>query len=111
TNGFQIGAGALTFDKHEGIQIGALGTYARAIDGAQVGVANLAERVRGVQIGVFNHTRSLRGLQIGLANHAEDGVLPWTAILNMGFGDGDGGGRDDEEYPSSQMQKAASNGR
>ena len=43
--------------------------------------------MRGVQIGVFNHAKSLRGVQIGLANHADDGVLPWTALLNFGFGD------------------------
>mgnify|MGYP003531329677 CR=1 FL=1 len=42
---------------------------------------------KGVQIGLFNHAKRLRGVQIGLVNHAEDGVLPWTAIINMGFGD------------------------
>ena len=35
----------------------------------------------------MNHAEKLRGLQIGLVNHANDGVLPWTAILNFGFGD------------------------
>ena len=40
-----------------------------------------------MQIGVFNHAESLRGLQIGLVNHAEDGSLvPWTTLVNMGFG-------------------------
>ena len=38
-----------------------------------------------------------RAAEIGLANHAEDGVLPWTAGINMGFGDGDGGGIDPDE--------------
>lgn len=33
-------------------------------------------------------------LQIGLVNHAEDGVLPWTAIVNMGFGDAPDPGED-----------------
>jgi hypothetical protein len=62
---------------------------------------NLANDVKGVQVGVFNHARSLRGLQIGLANHAEDGVLPWTTILNFGFGDGDGGETDYGNYQKS----------
>ena len=46
------------------------------------------------------------GVQIGLANHAEDGVLPWTAILNMGFGDGDGGG--DTNVDDGDLPRAAS---
>ena len=102
--GIQIGGGAIALEEHTGIQIGALGTYAKNVDGAQVGIANLAERVRGVQIGVFNHTKSLRGVQIGLANHAEDGVLPWTALLNMGFGDG---GEDEGRGYDEQRSSAA----
>jgi hypothetical protein len=38
--------------------------------------------VKGVQIGLVNHAASLRSVQIGLVSHAEDGVLPWTALLN-----------------------------
>ena len=108
--GLQIGGGAIALEEHTGIQIGALGTYAKSIDGAQIGVANLAEHVRGVQIGVFNHAKSLRGVQIGLANHADDGVLPWTALLNFGFGDG---GDDESPNYDEQRYKAArtSNGR
>lgn len=99
--GLQIGAGAIALEEHTGIQLGALGNYAKAVDGAQVGVVNLAEHVRGVQIGVFNHTKSLRGVQIGLANYAEDGVLPWTALLNMGFGDDVS---DDSDYDHQQQR-------
>jgi hypothetical protein len=99
--GLQIGGGAVALEEHTGIQLGALANYARNVDGAQIGVANLAERVRGVQVGVFNHTKSLRGVQIGLANHAEDGVLPWTALLNFGFGDVD----DDSERDFDHRQK------
>ena len=93
--GAQIGAVAVSSEDHEGVQLGVLGNYARGIDGAQVGLVNLAHHVKGVQVGLFNHAKTLRGLQIGLVNHADDGVLPWSAILNMGFGDGDGGGSDD----------------
>jgi len=107
--GIQVGGGAIALESHTGLQVGA-GTYGKTVDGAQVGVVNLSDKVRGLQIGVFNHTKSLRGVQIGLANHADDGVLPWTAILNMGFGD-DPNERvyeqDDEEYRSKQQYKAA----
>jgi hypothetical protein len=27
-------------------------------------------------------------------------VLPWTALLNIGFGDGDGGATDDDDEPA-----------
>jgi hypothetical protein len=75
-------------DAHQGLQVGVLGAHADKIDGIQIGAVNLASRVRGVQIGLVNHTRNLLGVQIGLVNHASDGVLPWTTLLNMGFGDG-----------------------
>ena len=74
------------------MQLGVLGNVAKTMNGAQLGVVNVAKEVHGVQIGVFNTTRTLRGLQIGLANHAEDGLLAWSAILNMGFGDGENEG-------------------
>ena len=108
--GFQIGALTASANKFRGIaQIGGyvhseesygaqIGVVNRVKDehtGIQIGVVNMADEVTGVQIGLFNHARRLRGLQIGIANHAEDGVLPWTTILNMGFGDGDGGETDD----------------
>ncbi len=101
--GLQLGAGAVSLEQHDGLQIGALGNYAQNIRGAQLGIVNVAREVKGVQVGVFNHTRRLRGLQIGLANHAEDGVLPWTAILNFGFGDEDDASNgEDEEYRSAR---------
>ena len=106
--GAQIGAAALALEDHTGLQMGVLANYGKSVSGAQLGLANIADEVRGVQIGVFNHAQRLRGLQIGLANHAEDGVLPWTAILNMGFGDGDGGDTylDEERSPSARRAGA-----
>lgn len=103
SRGLQIGAGAINFREHNGLQLGVLGNYSRDITGAQIGVVNIAREVKGVQIGVFNEAKSLRGLQIGLANHAEDGVLPWTTLLNFGFGDGDGG-----DVPNYNQYKSAS---
>lgn len=101
--GLQIGAGAVALEEHDGLQIGALGNYGKSVRGAQLGIVNVADEVKGVQIGVFNHARSLRGLQIGLANHAEDGVLPWTAVLNFGFGDDDAA-RSEYEYERRSAQ-------
>ncbi|HMR07464.1 MAG TPA: hypothetical protein PKA88_16900, partial [Polyangiaceae bacterium] len=72
---------------HRGLQLGVAANYAESVHGAQIGIANIADEAKGVQIGLFNHAKRLRGVQIGLVNHAEDGVLPWTAIINMGFGD------------------------
>jgi hypothetical protein len=107
--GFQIGGAAISTEDHTGLQIGAAGTWAKSVTGGQIGVVNLAEKVNGVQIGLVNHAKSLRGVQIGLANHATDGVLPWTALLNMGFGDGtsDHGGDDDDDtgYAKSQARR------
>lgn len=102
--GMQLGAVNISTKEHTGLQVGGLANYGSAVDGAQIGIANLGRRVRGVQIGVFNYAKHLRGVQIGLANHAEDGVLPWTAILNMGFGDGDGGG---DTNVDDDVQRAA----
>jgi hypothetical protein len=62
-----------------------------------MGLVNVAHKVDGVQIGLVNHAGQLRGVQIGLINHAEDGVLAWTALLNMGFGDG-GASLDEDQY-------------
>jgi len=50
-------------------------------------------------------------VQIGLANHAEDGVLPWTALLNMGFGDGGSDHDDDTNDDESSPRKSARNAR
>jgi hypothetical protein len=88
--GALIGGGTYTSDQHTGLALGALGNYAKELRGAQIGVVNIGDRVRGLQVGLFNDATSLRGVQIGLANHANDGLLAWSALLNMGFGDDDG---------------------
>jgi hypothetical protein len=36
----------------------------------------------------IDHAERLRRLRIGLVKYADDGVLQWTAILNMGFDEG-----------------------
>jgi hypothetical protein len=84
----QVG-GLAWVEKGEGLQLGLVTISEQSTDGAQLGIVNTAEQVRGVQIGIVNLAGRLRGLQIGLVNHAEDGVLPWTTLLNMGFGDDD----------------------
>jgi hypothetical protein len=75
-------------EEHTGLQIGGFATYAEEVRGGQIGLVNMAHQVKGVQIGLINAAESLRGVQIGLVNHAKDGVLPWTAVINVGFGDG-----------------------
>lgn len=93
STGIQLGLASLSFREHTGVQLGAGYNYAREVAGAQVGFVNRARSVKGVQIGIYNETDNLEGVQIGLVNHAEDGLLPWTGIVNVGFGDG--GGDDD----------------
>ena len=89
-DGAQLGVVNLATEDQHGVQIGVV-DYGSDVRGAQLGVVNVAEKVRGVQIGLVNHATSLRGLQIGVVNHAEDGSLvPWSTIINMGFGN-DGG--------------------
>ena len=89
--GAQLGVVNVSSDEHEGAQIGFSRLQRATSTARRSGVVNVADKVRGVQIGPLSHERSLRGLQIGLVNHAEDGSLvPWSTILNMGFGS-DGG--------------------
>jgi hypothetical protein len=53
--------------------------------GGQIGIVNRSKVVRGVQIGVVNYTEKLYGLQLGLVNIAQNGFLPYTTILNIGW--------------------------
>jgi hypothetical protein len=103
SHGAQISAFNIAYQEHTGLQVAGLINGGRSVRGLQVGLGNVTEEVTGLQIGLINHTRKLRGVQIGLANHATDGVLPWTALLNMGFGDGDGGGLRDDDDKAAQV--------
>jgi hypothetical protein len=68
-----------------GLQLGAF-NRAAAIHGAQLALlANVAHVVNGVQLGLFNSATSLRGVQIGLVNWSEDGGLPFSVLLNVGW--------------------------
>ncbi len=104
--GLQLGAWTMADEQHTGLQVAA--GYARAgrIRGAQVGLVNQAREVRGVQIGLFNTAQNLEGVQIGLVNHADDGLLPWTSIINIGFGDEDYGDTEDAERASRRTTRS-----
>lgn len=82
---FQIGvlvSGASTF---KGIsQIGAYNVSLQHY-GGQIGIVNRSKVVRGVQIGIVNYTEKLYGFQLGLVNIAQNGFLPYTTILNIGW--------------------------
>ena len=85
--GAKIGAATLAFEEHSGLQLGAVGNYARRFNGAQIGVANIAEEANGVQIGLFNYAEDLRGVQIGLLNHVPSNpwFLRWLPVANFRF--------------------------
>jgi hypothetical protein len=104
--GLQLGAWTLADQEHIGLQVAP--GYARAgkIKGAQIGIVNHAREVRGVQIGLFNTTNNLEGVQIGLVNHAEDGLLPWTSIINVGFGDEDYGDVEDSDRAARRTTRS-----
>ncbi len=81
----QAGALNLVDDFTGFAQIGALSYASRAVHGGQLGLFNLAKRTFGLQLGLVNRTGRLRGVQLGLVNLSEDGGLPVTGILNLGF--------------------------
>ena len=49
------------------------------------GITNKSNIVRGVQIGIINYATFLYGVQIGLINIAENSVVPYMPVLNIGW--------------------------
>jgi len=66
-------------------QLGAVSYAAQEVNGAQVGVVNIANEINGLQIGLVNATERLRGVQLGAVNLSSHGGLPVTGIFNLGF--------------------------
>ncbi|BCS52797.1 LA_2272 family surface repeat-containing protein [Geobacter sp. SVR] len=72
-----------------GVQIA--GTYlginlANNVTGVQVGtVYNQAATVEGLQLGLVNVCDKMRGIQIGLVNVIKDGPLPFFPVVNGSF--------------------------
>jgi hypothetical protein len=87
--GAQVGVVTLAMKEHNGVQFGLLNLVTSGTEnGVQVGMVNSTNHIRGVQIGLFNFATKLQGVQIGLVNRAaRGGILPWSALLNVGFGD------------------------
>lgn len=54
------------------------------ITGFQAGLAVKAKQVSGVQLALFNYCEDLDGFQIGLININNNGILPFTILLNYG---------------------------
>ncbi|RLB52469.1 MAG: hypothetical protein DRI90_22075 [Deltaproteobacteria bacterium] len=68
-----------------GLEVGLLNRSREFHGPAQIGLVNYSEAVHGAQIGVYNHAGVLRGIQIGLLNRSEDGGLPWSPVMNLGW--------------------------
>jgi hypothetical protein len=67
-------------------QIGAVNAADEFTGAAQIGVVNWSSRrTRGAQIGLFNSSKRLQGVQLGLVNVAEEGGLPVTPLMNLGW--------------------------
>lgn len=69
-----------------GMQVAGLGNIGKInVYGLQFGLYNEAETVYGFQIGLINKAKSLHGIQIGLANFADDALLSFFPVINIGF--------------------------
>ena len=74
----------------KGLQLSAISNTAQRVNGAQIGLVNIADHVNGVQIGVVNISEE-SDASIGLINYSHDGILEgsvWaseTAFANVGF--------------------------
>jgi hypothetical protein len=93
--GFQLSGINMVDEGFSGFQLGGFVNSAADVKGVQIaGVHNRSERVVGLQItSLVNETNDLRGLQIGALNFAENGMLPFFPIFNIGWGSDS----DDEE--------------
>lgn len=81
--GAQIGVANLA-DRVMGTQIGVY-SECDLLQGAQLGVVNRAERVEGVQIGVYNECDSLCGIQLGLVNRDSESSEPYLPFIRATF--------------------------
>jgi hypothetical protein len=66
----------------QGVQIAPVTVAERELDGVQLGVVNVAQRIQGVQLGLVNVAQRTSGLQLGLVNVGEvDGYQ--LGLLNL----------------------------
>lgn len=69
-------------DSMRGAQVAIIGNYAEHVEGAQIGLFNIATgKVHGWQVGVVNHSNDTTAHKIGLVN-----ITPKTKIQAMLFG-------------------------
>jgi len=70
-----------------GLQLGALNlAYPKGmINGAQVGLINVSDRIQGLQIGIINYANDMTGIQIGLINYNDSAEFYLTPIINACF--------------------------
>ena len=85
--GLQASAVAAVAREVQGMQGGLIVTAAGSVDGAQLGLVNVAGPVRGFQLGMVNKAGPVQGLQIGLVNVAGEihgGALGFLSIAKNG---------------------------
>lgn len=97
TNGFQPGIVNIAGDVN-GLQMAAITTISKDINGAQFSIVNFSKKLNGfqasavnmadggngVQLGAVNITDK-RGIQFGLINYIKDGWIPFLPIFNISF--------------------------
>lgn len=83
TTGVQFGLAGISNTYFNGVQVGFLFNNSDTVNGAQVGLINVADRVRGMQIGLINYCRRMSGIQIGMANIIVEGPVPFLPLFNI----------------------------
>lgn len=61
--------------KVTGVQVAFAKNHAEEINGAQVGIYNVAKKVNGVQIGLVNYTEDINGISLGLISIVKNGIM------------------------------------
>ncbi len=92
--GVQIAGGFNYAGELSGLQISVINVTSGEVQGAQIGLVNIAGDVKGAQIGLVNVSNSVEGVPLGLFNFVREGqihlegwtgdVLPFNAGLRFG---------------------------
>ena len=83
-NGLQFAVILNHASEMDGVQV-AMGNLADRVSGLQVGAVNYANTIHGVQLGLINYSGQLTGVQIGLLNVGRDCYMPCLPLINARF--------------------------
>lgn len=81
--GLQYGTFAAKTSTAWGCQLSCVYAQARTVNGLQVALVNVAERLRGLQVGLCNSSETGCGLQVGLLNRTSSGLAGCLPVINF----------------------------